>query len=346
VTDTNIDIDLAIREFIAQTEATGLAIAVARRGQMVFCKGYGVQDLVAGVPVTPTTVFHLASVVKTMTSTAIHQLCEAGRLELDDPVVAHLPYFRVDDPRSDQITLRQCLTHTSGIAHPDDWGWDQPEFDDGALERHVRTLAGRALIDIPPGKTAYSDDGYNVLGAVIAHVSGLSYEAYLRQHLFEPLGMRRTTTMAPREADPALLAAGYNHAEGGGVRRSVYPYNRTHVPCGCIASNVLEMTRYATAHLERGTLEGARVLARESYETMWSVQVHEPGEAIETALGWWVRRGRPELIVEHDGEDDGFSSHFCLWPERQQSIVVLCNTSGVEPGDLTARVAELLGGSS
>jgi hypothetical protein len=141
VTDTHID--LAIRDFIAQTEATGLAIAVARRGQMVFCQGYGVQDLDARVPVTPNTLFHLASVVKTMTSTAIHQLCEAGRLELDDPVVAHLPYFRVNDPRSGQITLRQCLTHTSGIAHPDDWGWEQPEFDDGALERHVRTLAER-----------------------------------------------------------------------------------------------------------------------------------------------------------------------------------------------------------
>lgn len=340
---TDTDIDVAIRDFIARTEATGLAIAVARHGQMVFCKGYGVQDLDTGVPVTPHTLFHLASVVKTMTSTAIHQLCEAGRLELDDPVVAHLPYFRVDDPRSDQITLRQCLTHTSGIAHPDDWGWSQPEFDDGALERHVRTLAGRALLDIPPGKTAYSDDGYNVLGALIAQVSGLSYEAYLRQHLLEPLGMRQTTTMAPREADPALLATGYNHDAGGGVQRSVYPYNRTHVPCGCIASNVLEMTRYATAHLERGTLDGARILGRESYDTMWAVQVHEPGEAIESALGWWVRRG-PELIVEHDGEDDGFSSHLCLWPERQQSIVVLCNTSGVEPGDLTARVAELLDG--
>jgi CubicO group peptidase (beta-lactamase class C family) len=343
---TTTDIDAAVRNFIAQTEAAGLAIAVTRRGQMVFCEGYGVQDLDTRRPVTPNTLFHLASVVKTMTSTAIHQLREAGRLELDDPVVAHLPYFRVNDPRSDRITIRQLLTHTSGITHPDDWGWDRPEFDDGALERHVRSLTGRTLLEIPPGKTSYSDDGYNVLGALIAHVSGMSYEAYLRRHLFEPLGMHSTTTMAPREADPALLATGHEPEAGGGVRRSVYPYNRTHVPCGCIASNVLEMTRYATAHLGRGTLEGARILAPQSYDTMWAVQVHEPSETIESALGWWVRRVSPELIVEHDGEDDGFSSHFCLWPERQQSIVVLCNTVGVEPGDLTARVAELLDGCS
>ncbi len=236
----------------------------------------------------------------------------------------------------------QCLTHTSGIAHPEEWGWDRPEYDDGALERHVRSLAERTLLDLPPGKTAYSDDGYNVLGALIAHVSGMSYEAYLHRHLFAPLGMQRTTTMAPREADPALLATGYDRDPGGGVRRSVYSYYRSHVPCGCIASNVLEMTRYATAHLNRGVLDGARILAPESYDTMWTVQVHELGTSLESALGWWVRQGSPELIVEHDGEDDGFSSHLCLWPERQQSIVVLCNTSGVEPGDLTARVAELL----
>ena len=90
---------------------------------------------------TAETLFHLASVVKTMTSTAIMQLREAGKLELDDPIVKHLPYFRVDDPRSDQITIRHCLCHTSGIGHPEDYSWDNPEFDDEALERHVRGLA-------------------------------------------------------------------------------------------------------------------------------------------------------------------------------------------------------------
>jgi CubicO group peptidase (beta-lactamase class C family) len=337
-------IDSAVREYLAHSEVTGLAIAVVQQGQVVFCSGYGVQDLDTLQPVTPATLFHLASVVKTMTSTAIMQLREAGKIDLDDPIVAHLPYFRVDDPRSDQITIRQCLSHTSGIEHPTDWGWDRPEFDDDALERHVRSLAGRKLVTVPSGTTSYSDIAYNVLGAVIAQVSGLSYEAYLHRHLFQPLGMAQTTTMASREGDPALLATGYEHDEAGAVRRSLYPYNRVHVPCGCVASNVLEMTRYAMAHLNRGELDGTRILAPESYDAMWAVQMHDVRDAedADSALGWWVRRGSAELIVDHSGEDDGFLSHFCLWPERHQSIVVLCNAAWADPEHVTDIVSHLL----
>ncbi len=343
MTTSAAQIDEAVRSYLAHTGVIGLAIAVAQRGEMVFCEGYGVQDLETRRPVTPETLFHLASIVKTMTSTAIMQLREAGKLDLDDPVVTHLPYFRVADPRSEQITIRQCLSHTSGIPHPNDWGWERPEFDDAALERHVRSLADQSLIDLPPGKTSYSDDAYNVLGALISHVSGMSYEAYLRQHLFAPLGMTRTTTMAPREGDSALLATGYERDEAGAVRRSLYPYNRKHVPCGCVASNVLEMTRYAMAHLNRGELDGRRILAPASYDAMWAVQVHEPGEETDSALGWWVLQGVSELIVEHYGGDDGFRGHLRLWPERQQSVVVLCNADWAEPGQATELVARLLG---
>jgi CubicO group peptidase (beta-lactamase class C family) len=123
-----------------------------------------VQDRETMRPVTPETLFHRASVVKTMTCTAIMQLCEADTLSLDDPTFAHLPYVRVDDPRSDQITIRQCLTHTSSIEHPTDWGWDRPEYDEDALERHVRSLANRKLVAFPPGTRSYSDIAYNVCG--------------------------------------------------------------------------------------------------------------------------------------------------------------------------------------
>lgn len=344
MTDREARIDAAVGAYVSQSGVTGLAVAAAQQGELIFSRGYGVQDLDAMRPVTPATLFHLASIVKTMTSTAIMQLREAGRLELDDPIVAHLPYFRVDDPRSDRITIRQCLTHTSGIEHPTDWGWDRPEFDDGSLERHVRSLAGRRLLDLPPGTISYSDIAYNVLGALIAEVSGMSYEDYLRRHILDPLGMAKTTAMPPREGDSALLAAGHERDDSGAVRRSLYPYSRMHVPCGCVASNVLEMTRYAAAHLNRGELDGARILAPESYESLWAVQLRDVRDDVgdDIALAWWVRRGSPELIVEHYGGDDGFRSHLCLWPERRQSVVVLCNADWVDPGAVTEIVAGLL----
>jgi CubicO group peptidase (beta-lactamase class C family) len=272
-------------------------------------------------------------VAKTMTSTAIMQLREAGKLDLDDPIVQHIPYFHVDDPRTNQITIRQCLCHISGIGHPEDYGWDKPEFDDDSLERHVRSLADHKLIELAPGTTSYSDIAYNVLGDLIAKVSGMSYETYMHTYLFHPLGMTKTTTMAPRQGDPALLAVGYEKDEAGDIKQSHYPYNRMHVPCGCIASNVIEMTRYATAHLNRGVLDGVCILPAQSYATMWAIQVHEvdADAGDDSALGWWVRRDPTELIVQHNGADDGFESQFCLWTQRQLSMVVLCNADWAKP---------------
>lgn len=340
----NEQIDSYLRQYIAESRTVGLAIAIARAGELIFHAGYGVQDQHSQQPVTPETLFHLASVVKTMTSTAIMQLREAGKLALDDPIVQHLPYFRVDDPRSDQITIRQCLCHISGIGHPEYYGWDNPEFDDDALERHVRGLADHKLIDLAPGAISYSDIAYNVLGDLIAKVSGMSYEAYMHAQLFQPLGMTKTTTMPPRQGDPALLTTGYEQDAEGVIRQSFYPYNRIHVPCGCVASNVIEMTRYATMHLRRGELDGVRILHPQSYADMWAVQVPDPRADVpsDSALGWWVRRDPTALVVDHDGEDDGFVSHLRLWTQSQLSIVVLCNAVWATPWTVTDEVYKLI----
>jgi CubicO group peptidase (beta-lactamase class C family) len=335
-------IDAYVHQSMEESHVPGLALAVAQHGRIVYQAGYGVQDLTTAQPVTPSTLFHLASVVKTMTSTALMQLREAGKIELDDPIVKHLPYFRVDNPRSDQITIRHCLSHTSGIGHPEYYGWDNPEFDDNSLERHVRSLAEHRLVYIAPGTTSYSDIAYNVLGDLIAKVSGMSYEAYMHRHLFHPLGMMETTTMAPREGNPALLATGYEQDEAGAIRQSFYPYNRMHVPCGCIASNVVEMTRYAIAHLNHGVLDGVRILQPQSYADMWAIQVHEAEEDADSALGWWVQHNSAELVVDHAGADDGFQSNFCLWVQRQLSIVVLCNAVWGDPRAVTDAVCQLL----
>ncbi len=154
--------------------------------------------------------------------------------------------------------------------------------------------------------------------------------------------MVKTTTIGAARGDPALVATGYEQDETGAIRQSYYPYNRMHVPCGCIASNVVEMTRYATAHLNRGVLDGVRILQPQSYGDMWAVQVHRPGADSDSALGWWVRQNRAELIVEHDGEDDGFVSHLCLWVQRQLSIVVLCNAVWGDPRAVSDAVYQLV----
>src|SRR5205085_10165413 len=109
------------------------------------------------VAVTPETLFHLASVTKTFVATAILQLAERGRLDIDAPVVTYLSYFRLHDERYQDITIAQMLSHTSGMPDTEEYGWDRPEYDDGALERYVRSLGALSLIAAPGEKYAYSN---------------------------------------------------------------------------------------------------------------------------------------------------------------------------------------------
>lgn len=336
-------IDAYARSCMTRMRVPGMSLSVVHDGATLFSAGYGVQNLATRQPATPHTLFHIASVAKTMTSTAVFQLRERGRLDLDDPIVRHLPYFKVDDAGSDSITIRQCLMHTSGIGHPQDYGWDQPEFDDGALERHVRWLRSHKLLQIEPGSTSYSDIAFNVLGDLIAKVSGMSYEQYMKQHIFDPLGMTTTTLMAPRAAHPEWVATGYEQKEDGSIVQSLYPYNRMHVPCGCIASSASEMSRWMLASLQRGELDGVRILQASSYDDMWRLQLRTPEEDDDEdpALGWWVNRQYAEKVVQHDGEDDGFVGNLRLWTQSGIGVVMLCNGQWCDPWNASDEVYAL-----
>lgn len=341
-------IDHYLRDYAEKWQIPGLACAIVQNGKLAFSAGYGVQNLQTQTPATPQTLFHIASIAKTMTSTAIMQLREAGKVDLDDPIVKHLPYFRVDDPRSDQITIRQCLCHISGIGHPEDYGWDNPEFDDASLERHVRGLTNHKLIDLAPNTVSYSDIAYNVLGDLISKVSGMSYEEYMRQYIFHPLGMTTTTLMAPRAEHPERVATGYEEKEENAEPRTIvessYPYNRMHVPCGCIASSAEEMARWMLASLNRGELDGVRILQPESYDVMWQMQLRDsdPEAPDDPALGWWISRRYPERVMQHNGGDDGFLSNLRLWTESNIGIVILCNGYWCDPWNASHEVYRIL----
>lgn len=336
-------IDAYLRHYLEAEQLVGLAVVVVQDDAITFRGTYGVQNRQTRQPVTPQTLFHIASVAKTMTSTAIMQLREQGKLSLDDPLVKHLPYFQVDDPRSAQITIRQCLYHVSGIGHPEDYGWDRPEFDDEALERHVRGLASHKLLELGPGEVSYSDIAFNVLGDLIAKVSGLPYEQYMKTQIFDPLGMTTTTLMAPRSAHPELVATGYEKQVDGTIVESFYPYNRMHVPCGCIASSAFEMAQWCRVHLTRGEVDGVRILQPESYGELWQRQVRASNTRhADPALGWWINRHYQQPVLQHDGEDDGFVSNLRLWPERKLGMVALCNAVWAAPEEICDEIYQIL----
>ena len=131
------------------------------------------------------------------------QLVERGIVDLDAPAVKYLPYFRLADDRYSQITVRQMVTHTSGMPDVDDYEWDKPQYDDGALERYVRSLTNQKLLFAPGERVQYSNMAFEILGDVVAKASGESFDDYVQRHILAPLQMTDSTVLL-KQTNPTL----------------------------------------------------------------------------------------------------------------------------------------------
>lgn len=330
-----------IERVIAQEHIPGLAIAIVESNRVVYAHGFGMMALNrTGDAVSPRTLFHLASVTKPFVATAIMKLVEQGAIDLDSPVVKYLPYFRLADERYATITVRQMVTHSSGMPDVEDYEWDKPQYDDGALERYVRSLGKQKLLFAPGSRFGYSNMAYDVLGDLIAKVSGKSFEAYVQQRILTPLGMTGSTLLI-KEADPRNLASGHEMNPGGEVVVSkVAPYNRIHSPSSNLLSSVNDMARWAMANLNRGELDGKRILKDSSYTLMWTPAFvdatrtnwrYKRGDGISWALGDY--QGHP--VVSHAGGDTGFVADLVIMPDKGIAVVWMMNADWLRRVTLT-----------
>lgn len=301
----------------------GFAIGIVADDRLAWTAGFGVMRLGGKKSVTPRTLFHMASVTKTFVATAIMQLAEQGRLDPDDPVVKHLPYFRLADARYRAITIRQLLTHTAGLSDVEDYAWDKPEYDARALERYVRSLAPLELISAPGEKFAYSNIGFEILGDVVAKVSGESFEAYVSRHILEPLRMTSSTLLV-RKANRDLLASPHVIEDGRVVVSPVFPYNRAHAPSSTLYANVEDLSRWARAYLRGGELDGKRILLPATRDLLLTPQAPAMGES-RVALSWFVTERHGRCVVTHSGADTGFQSYLALVPDSGIAIVAMAN---------------------
>jgi len=148
-------IQTVIESALRQDRIPGLVVGIIKNKRVTHVKAFGVAEISGNKPITARSVFHMASVTKPFVATAIMQLVERGRVSLDARVVEYLPYFRMKDERYKDITVRQMLSHVAGMPDVEDYGWDKPEYDEGALERYVRGLSERPLVGTPGEKFAY-----------------------------------------------------------------------------------------------------------------------------------------------------------------------------------------------
>jgi CubicO group peptidase (beta-lactamase class C family) len=312
------DVPSYLERHAAAHRIPGLAAAVVRDGRVAFEWTRGVDAQ------TP---FLLGSVAKPFTALVVLRLVDAGRIGLDAPVGGYLPWLRfAGSPAPVAVTVRQLLTHTSGLPSVAERGLTD-RFDDtpGGLARSVRDLAAVRPVGTPGGAHRYSDANYMVLGALVEAVSGEPFGAHLRRHVLDPLGMRRSAVTAA-EAAAVGLPAGHRYWFGH-PRRFAPPFDTSGVPYGYLAASLRDTTRFAIAQLGGG----GGILSPQWTELSHTGQVATGGSG-RYGLGWrdstLATPGGDRRIVWHAGATPGYFAHIVLVPETGTGVVVLSNVYG------------------
>jgi CubicO group peptidase (beta-lactamase class C family) len=322
-----------IEQLRQQQQMPGLAVAVVEGNKVVYARGFGVKSLNSpGEAITTQSLFHMASVTKPFVATSVMQLWERGRVDLDAPVTTYLPYFRLADDRYKSITVRLMLSHISGMPDVTDYEWDKPQYDDGALERYVRSLGSLSMIAAPGARFRYSNMAYEVLGDLISKVSGETFEDYVRHNILDPLGMKSSTLLV-KQADQQKLTVPHVQTPSYEIAVSkVFPYNRMHSPSSTLYSNVMDMTRWAIANMNRGELDGKRILKTSTYDLMW-----KPAgpEFQQVGISWFLGKYKDHPTISHSGGDDGFRSMLTMIPDLGIAVVMMTNSEQPGLGVLT-----------
>ncbi len=320
----------AVREQIA---APGLSLAVALDDRQVFAEGYGKADVENDVPCAADTVFRIASISKPITAVAVLQLFEQGQLSLDDPVRKYLPVF---PPKGDAvITLRHVLTHTSGIRHyaPGEMESREPYR---TVTDALAVFKDDPLLFAPGARHEYSSFAYNMLAGVVEVVSGLSFDAYLRERVFQPAGM--ISTYLEQQGDLVRRRGRQYVLVGDALRNAPYADLSVKWAGGGMVSTVEDLVRFHIA------LDQGKLLRPETLRLMYTPGTLSDGTVLEYALGWDVRMAAGKRWIAHAGGATGGSSYLLRDPESGLAIALLCNvgSAGRPLAQLAREIAEVL----
>lgn len=318
------ELDRWLKETVSAHNMAGLTAVVVRDGDVIFNKSYGTIDKATNAQVTPSHMFHMASVSKPLVAIAIMQLVEAGQVELSAPVTDYLPYFVMRDERLAGVTIERLLAHTAGMPDVSDYEWTKPQSDAAALERWVKDQAGKSLLFHPGESREYSNIGYEVLGAVIAKVSGQTFEAYMKDNILLPLGMSQSSFL--RVHIPDQLRVRGHLGTTVAVPLDHYPYNRRHAPSSTFHTNGNEFTYMLKAFASPAAFVASGLLKPESIEKLWSVQ-YEMADDWKMTLGWFWHMTDEGGVLRHGGGDDGFRSEMAVMESENAAYGMMMNRS-------------------
>jgi CubicO group peptidase (beta-lactamase class C family) len=332
-----LDLDSYIERTMKTFEVPGLAVAVVKDGKVLLTKGYGVRDIGKPDRVNEHTLFGIASNSKAFTAAALAMLMDEGKLKWDDPITNYLPWFQLLDPYvSHELTVRDALSHRSGLGLG---AGDLMFFPPSTLTRdqilqHARYIKPASSVR---SKYAYSNIMFIAAGQVIPAVTGKTWDAFIRERIFNPLGMTDSVT-----STEAVLAS-KNHISAhskidGKVVAVDWQGMDNAAPAGAIASSASDISKWVLLQLNRGkTADGRQLFSEKRSNEMWSANTiipigtqPKPLAALKPnfadyGLGWFLRDYHGRKLVYHTGGLTGQVSKTLLIPEENLGIVVLTN---------------------
>jgi CubicO group peptidase (beta-lactamase class C family) len=334
-------VDGFVAEKMKEQKVPGLSLGVLRDGKILEAKGFGLANVELDVAVKPETVFQTGSVGKQFTATAVMMLVEEGKVGLDDKIGKYL----AGTPAAwKNVTVRNLLTHTSGIA---DYT-DKEEVKPGGLINlrgdYTEETLYRQLVKLPmefaPGaKWKYSNTNYVLLGFLIHKVTGKFYGDFLQERIFRPLGMSATRIISEADIVPNR-ASGYELVKGEIKNQEWVSPSLNTTADGALYTNVLDLGKWD------GALYTEKLIKRSSLEQMWTPVRLNDGKTYGYGFGWFLSTVNGHRLIEHDGAWQGFTMNISRYVDEKLTVIVMTNLDSdhSEPDKVAHGVAGILEG--
>jgi len=326
-------LDSLLQDAVKSFQVPGLAVVIVHNDRVVYLKGAGVRKIGTSDPVTPETIFALASVTKAFTATALGILVDEGKADWDDPVRKHLPWFRLADPLADRdVTLRDLLCHRTGLVR-NDLLWYRSSWD---VEETVRRMAYLEPSFSFRSTYRYNNLGYLTAGLAIGSASKSPWHEFVQKRIFDPLQMKHSV-FTPSQAEKTGNAATPHSRRGKDAPLAIswYPDDNQIRASGSIKSCVRDLAPYLRMQLAGGVCGQTRIISARSLAETHRPQIITPVEANRTrlagttqasyALGWHVSDYRGQALLEHGGSNDGFRTRVMLFPKSKLGLALLTN---------------------
>ncbi|MBN2471327.1 MAG: serine hydrolase [Anaerolineae bacterium] len=329
-------LDQYVRETMESWHVPGVALAVIKGNEVLHMAGYGVRDVETGEPVTPDTLFAIASITKSFTAMGIALQVDEGTLEWDAPVRDYLPYFKLQDGYvSEKITVRDLLCHRSGLPRHD-FAWYGTDFDRDTLVKNLQHLAfSKGFREA----WQYQNLMYMTAGFLSGEVDGTTWEDVIQRRIFDALDMKRSCFTAEDALQRKNCATPYRirRRPGESDRLEPMPHytDATLGPAGSIYSTAAELANWLQVHLSEGTFDGRPFVSPGNLKQMHLPQMIMPLDATLSAMlnteiflytmGWFMVPYRGYTLIHHGGNIDGFSLITGFVPQEKIGVVALTN---------------------